>query len=202
MRSLSGSLILAVILASGVANAGEKLGIEPVFHNGALSLGDAADQIVLFDDYGFQAGLMQPIMPRFMNISERSSLKMGGFLGWNGSDYRIAAGLHPGDLGSVSAVFGIIGGAEPNNSGFSYGVQLGIELTGDRFSVNPENRLGYAYGDHAPEGLDVLIGINHSFTPNLLAGARAEARTRTDATQQTNAPRHELMFGAGFDIRF
>lgn len=199
MRSLSGLCILAAILVSSVANAGEKAGMEP---GGALSLGVAADRVVLFDDYGFQAGLMQPEMPRFMNMSERSSLKMGGFLGWNGGDYRVSAGLYPSDLGSVSAVFGIIGGSEPDDPGFSYGVQFGLELAGDRFSVNPENRFGAVYGDHAQDGLDVLIGINHSFTPNLLAGARAEARTRTDATPQTSEPRHEILFGAGFEVRF
>lgn len=202
MRSLSGLCILAVILVSSVASAEEKAEVEPIFHRGALSLGVAADRVVLFDDYGFQAGLMQPEMPRFMNISERSSLKMGGFFGWSGDDYRVSAGLYPSDLGSVSAVFGIIGGPEPDDPGFSYGVQFGLELAGDRFSVNPENRFGAAYGDPAQGGLDVLIGINRSFTPNLLAGARAEARTRMDATPQTGEPRHEILFGAGFEIRF
>jgi hypothetical protein len=153
---------------------------------GSLALGGAGQsaegtRITVWRADSLAAGIGTPA-PNLIGPL-RGGMQLGGFLAWQGGDFRLDASLAPGDPGT------------------SYSLRIGADRPGDRFTVNPVTGLGLA--DVARPGSDVnlTVTVNRALTPSLSIVGTAEAR-RNMGPVQDGTGQGGFLFGAGLGYRF
>lgn len=163
-----------------------------------LALGGAGDRLILLDAERLSGGVS--VLPGQSLAGSEIPPRVGGYVAWTGAGYRLDAHLHPGSGGGLAAQLGATAGAMPGETGTSYGLKLGATTLGERFSINPSNRFGLVNGD-AGNAFDMVVTVNHAFTPSISLSGTAEAR-RSNPSQPDIGGAGELLFGAGLGIRF
>ncbi len=202
MKPLFVATLLLAIAAGSPAWAEDGAGKAPYWSlGGALRSADAAARVVVWDGGSMTAGLAQPDQSPVAGPVLKG-MQLGGFLAWQGEDYRFDAILAPAIDRSFVAAFGASAGALPGEAGTSYGVHLGAAWSGERFTVNPQSGFGLAEVTAPSKDLNLTVSVNHALTPSLSVVGTAEARHSMGPPPDGGTVQNRIIFGAGLGYRF
>jgi hypothetical protein len=201
MRYLLSAAVLLGLVAATPAWAEEVVNAPDWSLGGAARSSLPGSRTVVWDGGNVVAGLARtPAWP--LAATTPSGMQMGGFLAWQGEDYRLDASLTPSFNGRLAAGVGASAGAAPGELGTSYGVRFGAALAGERFTVNPASGLGLAEVEAPTHDINVTFTVNHALTPNLNVIGTAEARRSVGTPPEGGAAQNHFLFGAGLGYRF